>query len=139
MTFHMAVQRQPRDPSLRRRLATRTAIIVAHLLRPLPPVVLTRVLGRLRRGAGAATYEQAESARNRVLGASLGMNALQACLQRSLAVTVLCRMSGTWPSWCAGVRRTAPFTAHAWVEAEGRSVGEPGVAETHVCMLRVDP
>jgi hypothetical protein len=45
------------------------------------------------------------------------------CLQRSLATTLLCRMRGVWPTWCIGVH-TAPFTAHAWVEAEGQPVGE---------------
>ncbi|MBG0569194.1 lasso peptide biosynthesis B2 protein [Actinoplanes aureus] len=139
MTFEMSVRRGSRDPSLRRRVVTRVAITIAHLLRPLPPALLTRVLGVLRRGARTATYAEAEAARNRVLSASLGMNALKACLQRSLAVTILCRMSGAWPTWCAGVRKTPPFTAHAWIEAEGRSVGEPGVSEVYVCMLRVAP
>ncbi|MGH4007937.1 MAG: lasso peptide biosynthesis B2 protein [Pseudonocardiaceae bacterium] len=31
---------------------------------------------------------------------------------------------GVWPTWCTGVH-TAPFAAHAWVEADGQPVGEP--------------
>ncbi|WP_372502979.1 lasso peptide biosynthesis B2 protein [Streptomyces rhizoryzae] len=46
------------------------------------------------------------------------------CLQRSLATALLCRLRGVWPTWCTGVR-TPPFSAHAWVEAEGRQVGGP--------------
>jgi hypothetical protein len=34
------------------------------------------------------------------------------------------RIRGVWPTWCTGVR-TAPFIAHAWVEADGHPVGEP--------------
>ncbi|MET8093625.1 lasso peptide biosynthesis B2 protein [Micromonospora sp. NPDC005220] len=138
MTFEMAVRRGPRDPSLRRRLLTRTAIILGHVLRPLPPALLAKVLRGVSRGARAATYEEAKAGRDRVMSASLGMNALQACLQRSLAVALLCRMSGYWPTWCAGVRRSEPFTAHAWVEVAGRSVGEPGVSEQFVALVRVD-
>ncbi|MGW2599361.1 lasso peptide biosynthesis B2 protein [Streptomyces klenkii] len=46
------------------------------------------------------------------------------CVLRSLATALLRRLRGTWPTWCTGVR-TGPFAAHAWVEAEGRPVGEP--------------
>ncbi|MEU6552647.1 lasso peptide biosynthesis B2 protein [Streptomyces sp. NPDC046915] len=45
------------------------------------------------------------------------------CLQRTIATALLCRVRGAWPTWCTGVR-THPFAAHAWVEAEGRLVGE---------------
>ncbi|MBM0274451.1 lasso peptide biosynthesis B2 protein [Micromonospora tarensis] len=137
MTFEMTVHRGPRDPSLRRRLVTRAAIVLGHTLRPLPPALLAKVLGRVSRGARPASYAEAKASRDRVMSASLGMNALQACLQRSLAVALLCRMSGCWPTWCAGVRQSEPFTAHAWVEAEGRSVGEPGVSERFVALVRV--
>ena len=34
-------------------------------------------------------------------------------------------LAGQWPEWCAGVRVSPPFAAHAWVRAEGRDVGEP--------------
>ncbi|MCC3775747.1 lasso peptide biosynthesis B2 protein, partial [Streptomyces sp. UNOB3_S3] len=60
------------------------------------------------------------------------------CLRRSLATVLLCRLGGTWPTWCTGVR-TAPFAAHAWVEAEGRPVGEPGDTAGYRPMLTVPP
>ncbi|NEE38224.1 lasso peptide biosynthesis B2 protein, partial [Streptomyces sp. SID7982] len=50
------------------------------------------------------------------------------CLPRSVAVALACRMSGVWPDWCAGVWATPPFSPHAWVLAEGRTVGEQAEA-----------
>jgi hypothetical protein len=56
------------------------------------------------------------------------------CLPRSLGVVLLCRLGGTWPTWCTGARVTPPFTAHAWVEAEGHPVGE-GVPQGYFARL----
>ncbi|MEV8553774.1 lasso peptide biosynthesis B2 protein [Streptomyces glaucescens] len=81
------------------------------------------VLRAVRRGAALATHRQALRARRDVTGSST-LCAGRYCLQRSLATALLCRMLGTWPTWCSGVR-TPPFSAHARVEAEGRRVGEP--------------
>jgi hypothetical protein len=47
-------------------------------------------------------------------------------------------MRGVWPTWTTGVR-TPPFTAHAWVEAEGRRVGEPAETDNYRTMLAVPP
>ncbi|WP_079249549.1 lasso peptide biosynthesis B2 protein [Streptomyces sp. IMTB 2501] len=58
------------------------------------------------------------------------------CLQRSLATALLCRMRGSWPTWCSGVR-TSPFAAHAWVEADGRPVGEPEDTASYQPMITV--
>ncbi|WP_241481557.1 lasso peptide biosynthesis B2 protein [Nocardiopsis gilva] len=60
----------------------------------------------------------------------------EACLQRSLATVLLCRMGGSQPTWCVGVR-TEPFQAHAWVEAEGAPVGEPMPADYYRPLIRV--
>ncbi|MFI9215008.1 lasso peptide biosynthesis B2 protein [Streptomyces werraensis] len=56
------------------------------------------------------------------------------CLPRSLGAALLCRLRGTWPTWCAGVRVVPPFTAHAWIEAEGSLVGE-GVPDGYFARL----
>ena len=77
----------------------------------------------LRRHAAPATYQQATDAHNAVLAVSV-LYGGRYCLQRSLATTLLCRIRGVWPTWCTGVR-TAPFIAHAWVEADGHPVSEP--------------
>ncbi|MGB8996366.1 MAG: lasso peptide biosynthesis B2 protein [Pseudonocardiaceae bacterium] len=46
-----------------------------------------------------------------------------ACLERSLAVVMWCGLLRRSVCWRIGVR-SPPFTAHAWVEAAGRPVGE---------------
>jgi hypothetical protein len=60
----------------------------------------------------------------------------EGCLPRSLATVLLCRMTGTQPTWCTGVR-TEPFRAHAWVEVGETPVGEPWPAGYYRPMLRV--
>ncbi len=107
-----------------RRVAARLAVAVAVPLAKLSPRRLRQVLGVLRRGARPAGYETTSAARNAVLAVSLRCLGPQGCLPRSVAVVVLSRMSGTWPTWCAGVRVMPPFGAHAWVEAEGVPVDE---------------
>jgi hypothetical protein len=109
----------------------------ARLLARLPPRRLTAVLRLLRRGAVPATHAQALRARADVTGTSTRC-AGRYCLERSLAVALLCRARGVWPTWCSGVR-TPPFAAHAWVEAEGRRVGEPAEAHDYRVLLAVPP
>ncbi|MEU1982967.1 lasso peptide biosynthesis B2 protein [Nocardia sp. NPDC019395] len=47
-----------------------------------------------------------------------------------MATVLLSRRYGAWTTWCVGVRNELPFTAHAWVEAEGELVGEAGDMDT---------
>lgn len=115
---------RPTDVPLRRRLAARLAVWVATPLTRLKPHRLRRVLGVVRRGAQPADYEVAKAARDAVITVSLRCLGPKGCLPRSVAVALLCRMSGTWPTWCAGVRVMPPFGAHAWVEADGVPVDE---------------
>src|SRR5262249_22955820 len=89
----------------------------------LPPRRIRAVLTLVRRGAAPATYHEAEQALHAVLAVSVLCGG-RYCLQRSLATALLCRIRGVWPTWCTGVP-TAPFIAHAWVEAGGQPVGEP--------------
>lgn len=123
----------------RRRLAVRAAVALAVLLARLPPAGIRRVLGVVRRGARTATYEQAQAAYQAVTATSLRCAGREGCLPRSIAVTVLCRMSGTWPTWCAGVRFQPPFAAHAWVEAGGRIAGEPLAPDYYRALVTVPP
>ncbi|WP_116209814.1 lasso peptide biosynthesis B2 protein [Streptomyces olivoreticuli] len=114
---------QPSDVPWRHRLRARLAVAAARPLLRLTPGRLRRLCAFLRRGAVPAGYEQALAARTAVVAVSTRC-AGQGCLQRSLATALLCRLEGTWPTWCAGVR-TRPFRGHAWVEADGRPVDEP--------------
>ncbi|MGY0071683.1 lasso peptide biosynthesis B2 protein (plasmid) [Streptomyces sp. QTS137] len=125
-----------RPPALRR-LAARTAVGAARLLAHLPPDRLQAVLRAARRGAKSASYDTASTARGDVTAVSVLCSG-RYCLQRSLATVLLCRIGGTWPTWCTGVR-TSPFAAHAWVEAEGRPVDEPADTAAFHTMLTVPP
>ncbi|KRV48332.1 hypothetical protein AQ490_25295 [Wenjunlia vitaminophila] len=123
--------------SPRRRLPARTAVAAACLLARLSPRHLRAVLSLLRRGARPATHDQALAARRDVTATST-LCAGRYCLQRSLAVVLLCRLRGTWPAWCTGVRMP-PFAAHAWVEVDGRPVGEPEDVATYHVLITVPP
>ncbi|MFC0601087.1 lasso peptide biosynthesis B2 protein [Streptomyces palmae] len=121
----------------RRRLAARLAVAAARLIAALPPRRIRTALHLIRTGARPATAAQARSARDAVVTVSTRC-AGQHCLQRSLATALLCRMTGAWPTWHTGVR-TAPFRAHAWVEVDGRPIGEPHPADYYTPTLTVGP
>ncbi|MGP3948710.1 lasso peptide biosynthesis B2 protein [Streptomyces sp. 7N604] len=107
-----------------RQITARCAVGAARLLAKLPPRRLRRVLRTASRGSRPATAAQTLDARSSVVSVSAWC-AGQGCLERSIATVLLSRLHGVWPDWCTGVR-TQPFRAHAWVEAEGKPVGEPG-------------
>lgn len=136
MSSPVAMPERERLP-LRPKLAALTAVAAARLLAGQPPRRIRAVLVRLRRGAQPATAAQAAAARNAVTAVSL-LCAGEGCLPRSIATAVLCRMRGVWPTWCTGVR-TAPFTAHAWVEVDGAPVGEPHAPGYYRTMITVPP
>ncbi|GGU25208.1 lasso peptide biosynthesis B2 protein [Streptomyces lavendofoliae] len=108
-----------------RRLAARLVLVPAVLLSLLPPRRIRAVLEFVRRGARPATAGRAQAARDAVCAVSLRCAGPRGCLPRSLGAALLCRLTGTWPTWCTGVSVVPPFNAHAWIEAEGRPVGEP--------------
>ena len=124
MSMPEAVFYQPRSVPFPRRVIARAAVGIARLLATQPPRRIRAVLGRLCRGAGPATFEQAKAARDTVVAVSLVCAAREGCVPRSLATVLLCRLGGAWPTWCVGARRVPPFAAHAWVEADGVMVGE---------------
>jgi hypothetical protein len=122
-------------PPLGRRVAAHTAVSGAYLIARLPPRRIRAVLDLARRGAAPADYATALRARQDVTAVS-SRCAGRYCLERALATALLSRMHGRWPTWCSGVR-TPPFAAHAWVEAEGRRVGEPEETASYRPMITV--
>jgi hypothetical protein len=104
-------------------LGPRCAVAAARLLIVLPPARLHRVLRLISRGARPVPYADALRARQSAVAVSTRCAGL-GCLQRSVATALLCRARGTWADWCTGFR-VQPFAAHAWVEVDGRPVGEP--------------
>jgi hypothetical protein len=119
-----AVLYHPRSVPFRRRILARLAVGAARLLATQPPRRIRAVLGGLHRGTQPATFEEARVARDTVVAVSLACAGQKGCLARSLATTLLCRLSGRWSTWCVGARRVPPFGAHAWVEVGGVAVGE---------------
>ncbi|MGW2185544.1 lasso peptide biosynthesis B2 protein [Streptomyces sp. NPDC001719] len=118
----------PHDPSSvppRQRVTVHLAVFAARLLALLPPRRIRTALTWLRRGARPATYREAGEARQAVVATSLAAAGARSCVVRSLAVVLLCRGRGHWATWCVGPRALPPFSAHAWVEAQGKPVGEP--------------
>lgn len=110
-------------PLTRAQIAVVTPI--AGLIHRRSPQHMQRILQELSTGARPATYDEAKRARDEVLTASARCRGGSACLIRSLLVALLCRLRGTWPTWCVGVLAAPPFAAHAWVEADGEIVDEP--------------
>ncbi|MET9297201.1 lasso peptide biosynthesis B2 protein [Streptomyces sp. NPDC003077] len=129
----------PRRPLPARRWpAALLAVTAARLLATRSPHRIARTLCLLRTGAPPASVPQALDARRAVVRVSRRCATDQGCLQRSLATTLLCRLRGTWPTWCTGVR-TEPFSAHAWVTVGSRPIGEPQAADHYTPVLTVPP
>lgn len=114
----------PRAVPFARRVRIRLIVLAARLLAARPPNQIRRVLRLLHRNTRPAAHAETLAARHAVVSVSLACAGREGCLVRSLAVVLLCRTNGAWPTWCVGARRLAPFYAHAWVEAEGVMVGE---------------
>jgi len=128
-----ALSHAPRSVPLRRRIKVRTAVAAARLLATRSPERIRLILTRLHRNTAPASHARATTAHHEVIAVSLACAGPTACLARSLATVLLCRLDGGWATWCLGVRRISPFSAHAWVEADGRPVGEylpPGYLQT---------
>lgn len=133
MTTPSALDRSASVP-FGRRLAARMVLIPAAVLTLLPPRRLRSVLGLARRGAEPASVAQAQNAREAMCAVSLRCAGPRGCLPRSVGAALLCRLGGSWPTWCTGVRAVPPFAAHAWIEVQGRPVDE-GVPDDYFTRL----
>ncbi len=78
----------------------------------------------LRRPCRASSPAEAEHAVNAVTTAVLRLGGTTACLPRSLAAMLFCRLHGHAPTLVIGIR---PGTdeVHAWIDADGRAAAEP--------------
>jgi hypothetical protein len=131
----VAMPPRPSGGSFKDRLKARVVVRIATILAHFRPEHLTSVLRRIARGTLPANYEHAALARSLVCSVSMRC-AGEGCLQRSIAIALLCRLDGRWPVWKAGVR-IEPFRAHAWVEADGLPVEEGNDIEDYSVMLSV--
>ncbi|MCX5203997.1 lasso peptide biosynthesis B2 protein [Streptomyces sp. NBC_00237] len=135
MTTEMTMPRRGAGPG---GLRLRAAVAAALLLAKLKPGRLRQVLTLLSRGARPATYDQTLETYERVVATSRKCAGWYGCLPRSIAISLVCRMSGTFPDWHAGVRNAPPFQPHAWVSAESRTVGEQNVTDFRP-LMKVTP
>nr|WP_202538531.1 lasso peptide biosynthesis B2 protein [Streptomyces sp. SID8379] len=126
-------------PGATRGPRTRTAVALALGLARLRPDRLRRLLTLLARGARPATHEEALAAYDSVVTASRRCAGWYGCLPRSVAIALLCRTRGTWPTWHAGVRAAPPFAPHAWVQTGDRMVGERAEAGEYCPLMTVAP
>ncbi|MET4783641.1 lasso peptide biosynthesis B2 protein [Glaciihabitans sp. UYNi722] len=103
------------------------AVTAARFIAKQKPAKLERTLSWIRGDATLPTMHDAERARDAVLAVSVRCSG-HWCLDRSVAIALLCRMHGRWPEWHSGIC-TEPFRAHAWVSVDGQPVGEPEVIQ----------
>ncbi len=139
MSASQIVAHSPRDVSLGLRIRVRAASLFARALAAQPPARLRRLLSQLSRGAEPATYACAIEMRKAAVAVNLDSAGPEGCLRRTLTVALLCRSRGMWPTWCVGVTRMPPFTAHSWVEAESEMVGEDAPAGYFATLMTVPP
>ncbi|MBC3844428.1 lasso peptide biosynthesis B2 protein [Streptacidiphilus sp. 4-A2] len=86
-----------------------------------------------------ATAAEASDARSVVTAVSRRCAGRRGCLQRSLATALLCRLRGTWPTWCTGVRTTPFFAAHAWIAVDGEPIDEQHDRNCYTPTMTVPP
>ncbi|RDI53182.1 lasso peptide biosynthesis B2 protein [Nocardia mexicana] len=130
------------DPALvpvRERAKIHLLVAVARILAKLKPARLRSVLTLLRTAAAPASFGDTSLAYEQVTAVSYACVGPRSCLLRSIAITLLCRSRGQWPTWRVGVRRLPPVAAHSWVEAEGRPVGESFTGGYYSALMSVPP
>ncbi|WP_280368904.1 lasso peptide biosynthesis B2 protein [Nocardia wallacei] len=137
MTTHHPLFHDPRVTSLRVRILIHVLVAVARVLAKAKPARIRAILAVLRIGAAPATFEAASVAHEQVTAVSYACVGPRSCLLRSIAITLLCRTRGQWPTWRVGVRRLPPMAAHAWVEAEGEPVGESFTGDYYAVLMSV--
>jgi Transglutaminase-like superfamily len=136
---HFAIPRPGVRLTAQQLVLAKFAAGLARAATRLPPRRLAAVMRLLSRGVPAADYDQVRRSWDTVVRASLICARNDGCLPRSIATALVCRAAGYWPTWCVGVRVHPPFGAHAWVEADGRVVGEDLAAKYFRRLVVVPP
>jgi hypothetical protein len=108
------------------RLVGAAGFAAAAILLRLPFATLLRLVTTIKRLCCRRDATPAE-AENAVLAAQMAgrwFPGRAACLEHSLAAVLSAAARGRAVDWCIG-GRLAPYASHAWIQAEGRPVGEP--------------
>lgn len=112
-------------------------MLMARGLSRLPPATLCAALSAVGHRTRRSHADEALRIRSLVCASSTRVSGME-CLERSIAVFLMCRLRGHCPVWCTGFR-VDPFAAHAWVEADGGPVGEPPEIASYTKATTVDP
>ncbi|MEU0241391.1 lasso peptide biosynthesis B2 protein [Nocardiopsis sp. NPDC006198] len=113
-----AAESASRGALLRSRACVGLALVVSQL----KPHRIRQLMSLVVRNGGRPAVEDVEHHRGLVVSVST-LCAGEGCLPRSIATALLARWHGYGVTWCTGVQ-DRPFAAHAWVEIDGRPVGE---------------
>jgi len=137
----MSVQRPSDGRSSRGFASIRLWLVVlaSRFVALLPPNRIAGLLSTFSRGARPATIGEAGRAIDDVMATSTLVVGPYSCLQRSISAAIVCRSRGAWATWCVGVRRQPPFSAHAWLAVNGTPVREPGNENTFSVLMSVPP
>jgi ATP-binding cassette subfamily B protein len=122
--------------TFRDRVYARLAVLLARRLERAKPSDVERTLQRWANRFPPAEERMVAVYRNAVCAASRRCRGQEGCLLRSLSVVVMGRMRRESVSWCTGID-DKPFRAHAWVEVNGKPVGEPAEVETYAKTMEV--
>jgi hypothetical protein len=71
-----------------------------------------------------ATSNEATSMTSAIRTAARHRAGRMACLEHSLAAVILAGLRRHSVEWCIGAR-LMPFASHAWIELDGKPIGEP--------------
>lgn len=120
-----------------RRIEIMLAVSAARILQRLRPEKLRKILELTSSHARPASEAEVARTRDELLSTSAECRGSSACLTRSIALVLLCRRKGTWPTWSVGVVTSPPFAAHAWVEVDGKIIGEPIASDSYRAFYKV--
>lgn len=120
------------DANDRGQLARRGDRLLAPLCLTLATGLLRLRFGRVvaltrwttRRCRQSATPVEAASMTTAVRSAARHRSGRVACLEQSLAAVLMAGLRRRSIQWCIGAR-LMPYASHAWIEIDGRPIGEP--------------
>lgn len=110
--------------TFRQRIVGQVVVAAASQVSRLSVKRIGFILNILSLGTRNATDSEAADALKTVISTSPRLSMSCRCLERSIAIALLCGLRRRRVLWCVGVR-TPPFEAHSWIVAGGVSIGEP--------------
>jgi len=126
-----------RRSSFRERCVARIAVSTAMAMSRLSPSMIKKILVMIVRTGKRPSTGYVKHYRQLVASVS-AFCAGEGCLPRSIAIALVARMHGYGVTWCTGVK-DRPFIAHAWVEVDGKPIGEVSDLSNFNRLMVVEP